>query len=232
MQPDTGMTTAPRALTAAGPAGGTASVLVADLHPVFIEGIEARIARETDISTATAVTDVGVLAEAIAKRRPAVTLVGFDLWQTSEAKASLALVQAVAATTRVILMYDRIDPHQAWRALHAGVVGLISRCAPAEQFVFAIRQVLSDGTFLDATIQEELASLARRDQGSAAVLLTRREQAVLTSSADGQTTQQIGVQLGLSSSSIKAALHGSYEKLGVHDRPAAVAQALRLGLIR
>lgn len=206
-------------------------VMVADVHPVVIEGIQARIASETDLMVVHGVTDLGALANEITLQEPAVALVGFNIWQTADPETALGLVRSVALLTRVILIYDQIDPHQAWRALHAGVVGLISRTAPADQFVFAIRQTLRDGTFLDPAIQEEIAALARHEGTTTSILLTRREQLILRYSADGLGTHEIALQLALSPSSIKAALHRIYEKLGVHDRPAAVAQALRLGLI-
>jgi two-component system nitrate/nitrite response regulator NarL len=201
--------------------------MVADVHPVVIEGIQARIASETDLMVVHGVTDLGALANEITLQEPAVALVGFNIWQTADPETALGLVRSVALLTRVI----QIDPHQAWRALHAGVVGLISRTAPADQFVFAIRQTLRDGTFLDPAIQEEIAALARHEGTTTSILLTRREQLILRYSADGLGTHEIALQLALSPSSIKAALHRIYEKLGVHDRPAAVAQALRLGLI-
>lgn len=206
-------------------------VMVADLHPVLIEGLQARIASEADLATVDGVIDLSALAGQIDLRKPHVTLVGFNLWQSAEPETALNMVRAIAARTRVILIYDHIDPHQAWRALHAGVVGLISRSAPAGQFVFAIHQTLRDGTFLDATIQEELAGLARGGGNPVSIMLTRREQTILEFSADGLATRQIATQLALSPSSIKVSLHEIYGKLGVHDRPAAVAQALRLGLI-
>jgi two-component system nitrate/nitrite response regulator NarL len=217
-----------------GPGGGRvtpASVMVVDAHPAFVEGIKGAIASASDLLVIDRMSDVSAFAEEIGLRSPDVTLLSYDLLQARDAEASLALVRDAAGATRIVLMYERIDAHQAWRALHAGAVGLISRCAATDEFIIAIRQVLGDGTFLDSGIQEELASLARRDGDSTAVLLTRREQAILDLCANGLTTAQIADSLALSPSSIKASLHAIYQKLGVDDRPAAVAQAFRLGLI-
>jgi PAS domain S-box-containing protein len=61
--------------------------------------------------------------------------------------------------------------------------------------------------------------------------LTPRELEVLQLAADGSSGREIARRLVVSPSTIKTHFNHIYEKLGVSDRPAAVATALRLGLI-
>ena len=61
--------------------------------------------------------------------------------------------------------------------------------------------------------------------------LTPRELEVLQLAADGSSTRVIADQLVLSPSTVKTHFEHIYEKLGVRDRTAAVAAALRGGLI-
>jgi len=178
--------------------------MVADPQPVFVDGISGHIISELGLEALAGPSDLFDLARRVAETAPVVTLIGFDPWQSADADTALAMLRTVAATTQAILVYDHIEPHQAWRALHAGIVGLISRRSPPEDFVTAIRQTLRGGTFLDPTIQEELAALARHDRNPSSVLLTPREQSVLRLSADGLTTGRIATHLALSPSSVKA----------------------------
>lgn len=62
--------------------------------------------------------------------------------------------------------------------------------------------------------------------------LTERQLRVLTLAAAGNATPQIAAELGLSASTVRTHFDHIYAKLGVVDRAAAVAQALRLGLIK
>ncbi len=62
--------------------------------------------------------------------------------------------------------------------------------------------------------------------------LTERQLRVLELAADGNAAPQIAAELGLSVSTVRTHFDHIYQKLGVVDRAAAVAQALRLGLIR
>jgi PAS domain S-box-containing protein len=71
----------------------------------------------------------------------------------------------------------------------------------------------------------------RRGELGRARSLTPRELEVLQHAADGCTGREIAGHLVVSPSTIKTHFNHIYEKLGVSDRAAAVAAALRLGLI-
>jgi PAS domain S-box-containing protein len=61
--------------------------------------------------------------------------------------------------------------------------------------------------------------------------LTRREREVLQLAAAGQTAPAIAKTLVVSIGTARTHLRNAYKKLDAHDRAAAVAKALRLGLI-
>jgi ATP/maltotriose-dependent transcriptional regulator MalT len=54
---------------------------------------------------------------------------------------------------------------------------------------------------------------------------------VLSLAAEGCSSPEIGSRLYLAVPTVKTHLHNAYEKLGVHNRPSAVAAAIRLGLL-
>ena len=61
--------------------------------------------------------------------------------------------------------------------------------------------------------------------------LTEREREVLALTAEGGSVADVAGRLHLSDATIKTHLHHAYEKLDVSDRAAAVARAMRFGLI-
>jgi PAS domain S-box-containing protein len=73
--------------------------------------------------------------------------------------------------------------------------------------------------------------LSRRRTELGPAPLTERETEVLRLAAEGFSGPGIAEQLGLSPATVKTHFEHVYEKLGVGDRAAAVAQALRTGLI-
>ena len=59
----------------------------------------------------------------------------------------------------------------------------------------------------------------------------QREQEILNGLARGLTAPAIGRELSLSAATIKSYLQRLYDKLGVSDRAAAVAEGMRRGLV-
>ena len=77
-----------------------------------------------------------------------------------------------------------------------------------------------------------LAGQIRRNTVNTGPRLTEREQEVLRLTADGLSGPEIGRELHLSPATVKTHLQHVYEKLGVSDRAAAVAEAMRRKLHR
>ena len=61
--------------------------------------------------------------------------------------------------------------------------------------------------------------------------LTPRESEVLHMIAEGMSAPEIARRIHLSPTTVKTHLHTLYEKLGVSDRAAAVAEGMRRGLL-
>jgi DNA-binding CsgD family transcriptional regulator len=61
--------------------------------------------------------------------------------------------------------------------------------------------------------------------------LTEREAEVLRLLARGRSYAQAATELGVSAHTVGTHVKNAYRKLDVHNAPAAVLQAIRLGLI-
>jgi two-component system, NarL family, nitrate/nitrite response regulator NarL len=92
---------------------------------------------------------------------------------------------------------------------------------------------VTDGLVQTMTaIGHELGEFWSRRRGQLAPpLLTPREIQVLELAALGQTVPQMAESLSISAATAKTHLENIYRKLQASDRSAAVARALRLGLI-
>jgi PAS domain S-box-containing protein len=76
------------------------------------------------------------------------------------------------------------------------------------------------------------AFLERRRGELEPPVLTRREIEILQLVADGQTGPEIAPELGIAPTTVKTHFQNIYAKLDTADRAAAIAEAMRLGLIR
>ncbi|HEX6141384.1 MAG TPA: LuxR C-terminal-related transcriptional regulator [Geminicoccaceae bacterium] len=85
--------------------------------------------------------------------------------------------------------------------------------------------------FAPATWSEEELAQSEAAGPNAAIGLTPRELEVLRLAARGNSAAGMGAALVIGESTVKTHLANIYAKLGVPDRAAAVATAIRLGLI-
>jgi PAS domain S-box-containing protein len=121
-----------------------------------------------------------------------------------------------------------------------GLSGAIAIPALTDEDTLAIVELVTDR---ELTISERLMRslygiahelgdfLARRRGELAPPLLTPREIEVLQLAAAGMSAPRIAEQLTIGASTVRTHLENAYLKLEVSDRSAAVATAMRLGLI-
>jgi DNA-binding CsgD family transcriptional regulator/PAS domain-containing protein len=125
-------------------------------------------------------------------------------------------------------------------AKEAGLVGDLAIPALFGDEVVAVIEIplREDGHVTDALmrslggIAHEIGQFLGRRRGQlGASRLSARELEVLQLTARGRTTQQAADELFISAATVKTHLAHIYVKLGATDRAAAVANAMRLGLI-
>jgi two-component system nitrate/nitrite response regulator NarL len=91
--------------------------------------------------------------------------------------------------------------------------------------------VARGGTVLPPELQGGIAAEIRSRVTDERPRLSPREQEVLKLIADGCSAPEMAKRLNLSQGTVKSHLHSLYQALGVSDRAAAVAEAMRRGLL-
>ncbi len=129
---------------------------------------------------------------------------------------------------RVLMVTAGMNDAVMLRSLENGSHGVFLKHSPPSRLVEAIRKVVAGEVWLDPAVTRSIIAAAtgnaatpRRAQG-----LTQREQAVLKGVFEGLTNKEIGAQLAISESSVKAVLQQLFEKTGVRTRSQLVRIAL------
>jgi two-component system nitrate/nitrite response regulator NarL len=133
--------------------------------------------------------------------------------------------------TRVVMIAARPEADQVYSALAAGAAGFLTKDADARELCDAIAAVARGRTVLSPELQAGLAGEIRLRTPNRRPAMTARERETLTLIAEGLSAPQIGRALHLSTATVKTHLRHIYEKLGVSERAAAVAEAMRRGLL-
>jgi two-component system nitrate/nitrite response regulator NarL len=133
--------------------------------------------------------------------------------------------------TRVVFLSAHVDSEVVYRAVALGAAAYLSKEADRAAIFDAVVAVARGQTVLSPEIQSGLAEQIQRREAAPCPVLSPREQDVLQLIAAGGSAPEIARQLHLSPSTVKTHMQSLYEKLGVSDRAAAVAAAMRNGLL-
>src|SRR5919108_94301 len=133
--------------------------------------------------------------------------------------------------TRVLLVSAFTDSGVVYKALETGAAGFLSKESRREQIVDAVLACSRGENVVPPHIAGGLVSEIRLRKEDDKPALTQREQEILHLIAAGKSLPEIAKELYLGLTTVKIHVQHLYEKLGVSDRAAAVASAMRRGLI-
>jgi two-component system nitrate/nitrite response regulator NarL len=107
----------------------------------------------------------------------------------------------------------------------------LTKLATLTEICDAVAVVARGGTVLAPEVQPGLVDQVMSQSQTTAPVLSDRESEVLRLIAEGLSAPEIGARLYISSSTVKTHVRNLFEKLGVSDRAAAVAEGMRRGLL-
>ena len=207
-------------------------VLVADDHPLYREGVLRAIKARPDLEVVGEATDGRQALAEIERLRPDVAVLDVRM-PGLEGPQVVTAVQRENIETRVVLLSAYVDQDVVYQVVAAGARGYLSKDATAAEICDAIAAVARGETVLAPEVQSALATgVERHARAGREPALSAREREVLELIAEGRSIPQIGGQLHLSPATVKTHVQGLYEKLGVSERAAAVAEGMRRGLLR
>ena len=206
------------------------TVLVADDHPFFRDGVTRGLLQSGLIEVVAQAEDGREALELIREHRPQVALVDYQMPDMD----GLDVVHAVVRDelpTRVLLLSAATDSAVVYRALEEGAAGYLSKDARRAEIVDAVQQAAKGRIVVPPALAAGLAGQIRLRAATQAPVLSEREREVLVAFAAGKSIPAIAAELYLAPSTVKTHTQRLYEKLGVSDRAAAVAEAMRQGLL-
>ena len=205
-------------------------VVVIDDHPFFRDGVSRGLTNSGLITVVAEAENGRDGLAAITEHRPQVAVVDYQLPDLD----GIAVAQAVVRDglpTKVLLLSAITDSPVVFRALEVGAAGYLSKDARRAEIVDAVLSVARGKTVVPPELAGSLAQEIRLRAQPAGPVLSEREMQVLRGFARGLSIPQLSKELFIGASTVKTHTQRLYEKLGVSDRAAAVAEAMRRGLL-
>lgn len=206
------------------------TVVVGDDHPMYREGVVRAMKESGRVRVLAEAGDGRAALEAIREHEPQVALLDYRMPELD----GLAVVTAVARDglpTRVLLLSATEDPATVYEALAAGAAGYMTKESDRDDIIAAVVGCAKGRGYVPPHLAGGLAAEMHQRSRGEATLLSPREAEVIQMMAKGMSVPDIAASLHLAPTTIRTHVQRLYEKLGVSDRGAAVAEAMRRRLV-
>jgi two-component system nitrate/nitrite response regulator NarL len=199
-------------------------ILVIDEHALFREGVIQLITDQPDFGLADHCGSVREGLAVLARTHVDVVLLDVD---NGEERGLEFLVRARenGFVGAVLVVTGGLQQTEATVLLAQGAAGLLSKHSSPEELYRSIREALAGRQCID----RRLTSLWRNpvSQPDRRKSLTNRERDALRAVFEGLSNKETAKRLGISESSLKAALQQLFVKTGVRSRSQLIRVALK-----
>lgn len=206
-------------------------VAVADDHLIVREGLRLMLETAEDILLVGDAVDGAEAIRLVEDLQPDVILMDVRM-PGLDGIATIARIRAICPHVAAVILTTYDEGDLMIRGLQAGACGFLLKDATLETLLDSIRAAARGDVLLKpATLARLLARSATGPRCAGDRELTERELAVLAGAARGERSKEIARNLGISERTVRAHLTSIYTKLEVDSRAAAVALALRAGIL-
>ena len=204
------------------------SVVIADDHPVVLQGIAEILRAQPDISVVAACNGGRDATAAIQQFTPDVAVLDIIMPDLSGLDVLLS-IGGDRFKTRVVLLTAVATDDRILAAMTSGAKGLLFKDAAPDNLVDCIRDVAKGklcfpNDLIDAALDRKIG---RQADGECPIeALTPREAQIALLLSEGLSNKLVAWQLKMAEGTVKVYLHNIYEKLGIPNRTALCAWAI------
>ena len=203
-------------------------ILIVDDHPIVRSGLRRLLTVEPEIEVREAANGREALS-VFREQQPTLVILDLNLPGVGGLEV-LSRLKAIDPDARILVLSMHDDQIHVTRALQAGAAGYISKSAPADELLEAIRRVAGGHTYIEHEIAEELVFSQIRAVSHPLKDLSSRDLDIMRLLAEGCTLPQIANALGLSYKTAANSCTRIKAKLAATSTAELIRIAIRSGL--
>ena len=209
-------------------------VLVADDHSIVREGLKHVLEQSGEFEVVGQAGDGEEAVRVAAKVCPDLVVMDVMMPRKDGVEACRDIIEA-APETRVVMLTVANEETAVLEAVAAGATGYLQKETDRERLLSTLRGVFCGELRLPAELVRGVVAAVRcvSEAGDAAKAagLTAREREILVSFAGGMTYARIAEQRGIRPVTVRNAIYGIQQKLGVTSMQGLVLWTARNGLL-
>ncbi|NGZ87318.1 response regulator [Duganella aceris] len=203
----------------------TASVVIADIHPLIRAGMAALIEADDGFTLLGQASDSAQTLELCRRLRPDLVLMDLNLPGCDGIEA-INRIRAQQPSAKVVILSGHDGEDEVDRSMRAGADAYMLKSAPLDTLMAGLHTVMSGKKYM---MPELAVKLATRIQGNQ---LTPRERDILGHLATGMSNKVIARAAGIGVGTVKFHVKSIMSKLNVCTRTEAAMVAARRGLVQ
>ncbi|MCC6568527.1 MAG: response regulator transcription factor [Anaerolineales bacterium] len=196
------------------------TVLVADDHPLTLEGVRSILEKAPEIKIVGEALDGNEIKPMVAKLRPRILLLDLKMPNLKPVEMEKWVRENYPETLTLVLTAHDKDSYLA-NMMDAGAVGYLDKKLQASHLISSIRRVAREEFVYDKE-QIERAKRWREEVTAIWESLSKREREVLQLLTEGKDNNGIAEALTISINTVETHLKNVYKKLNVASRTEAV----------
>lgn len=207
---------------------GPLTVVIADDHALFRQGLRAMLERAGDVQVAGEAANGHEALALITAIRPAVAVLDIRMPELDGLEVARRAVASTPDTGLVILtMHD--DEDLLGEALAIGIRGYVLKDDAVVEVAACVRTVAAGGTYVSPRLTRALLThrAGRQQEARALDGLTRTERQVLQLLGEGCTSREIATRMSISIRTAESHRYHICQKLGLSGTHSLVRFAAR-----
>jgi DNA-binding NarL/FixJ family response regulator len=212
----------------------TTRILVADDHPVVLNGLRVVLDAQPDLEVVAQAADGEEAVKLALSEHIHLAILDISMPRKTGLQAAREITHR-RPDLRVLMLSMHDNEQYLFEAIRAGASGYVLKSAVDRDLVEACRAAMRGEPFLYPggvrALMREYVERARAGEATHAELLTPREEEILKLVAEAHTNDEIGALLHISKKTVERHRANILEKLGMRDRVELTRYAIRRGLV-
>jgi DNA-binding NarL/FixJ family response regulator len=206
-----------------------ARILLADDHPLTLEGIRAVLEPHHEI--VGTVTDGRALLDAALRLKPELIVLDITMPLLNGIDAAVQIKKSLPGV-KLLFITMHVNPAYLEAALNAGGTGYVLKSAAREELLDAIKIVLNGRIYVTPSLSSEHLKRFEDPYLAAATLrLSARERQILQLIAEGRTAKEMAYVLNISIKTVAFHRDNIKRKLGLRTTAELTKHAIEQRLI-
>jgi DNA-binding NarL/FixJ family response regulator len=204
-------------------------LLVADDHPLFLDGLVATLSADDDLEVVATAGDATAAVKAAGEHSPHIALL--DVAMPGGGLEAARRIAEVSASTRVVMLTSSESHEDLAAAMQAGAKGYVLKGVAGRELRSILKSVHLGETYVAPSLAfGMIRGLTRQRPVDPFAELTAREREVAGLVAGGLSNAEIGGRLGLAEKTVKHYMTAILAKVEVGSRVELALMAYKAGL--